>query len=342
LYFGNTAFSSVRTGALFNLSAGTIVTTSAGATSSMTDEGDGWWRCSVTVTSDSDGGIYGFSFSPAPDSVSTLAPAYTPASTGLGIYAFGAQVNEGGIKPYVKTTSATVSAEVLTLSEPFTWDTTGTLTHYLGLRAKDGSVNGPYACTWADTDKVAITNLDVTPYTGSAYERTHATFGWSETWRQEARVIAVRPRGMYQVEVEAINEDPSVHTAETGITAPPVNSSQLPTLYTAPVVRGLTIVSLPTDSSLMLMSWESAPGADYYIIEQSMDGTDWTRIAETRASNFICTAQYLGATIIRIAAVGMTRGPWVTAYYSDSGDYMWTTDSALMWDADDTLDMWRY
>jgi hypothetical protein len=92
----------------------------------------------------------------------------------------------------------------------------------------------------------------------------------------------------------------------------------------------------------MLMSWESAPGADYYIIEQSMDNTDWTRIAETRATNFIGTAQYFGATIVRVAAVGLTRGPWVTIYYSDSGDYMWTTDTALMWDADDTIDMWRY
>jgi hypothetical protein len=191
-------------------------------------------------------------------------------------------------------------------------------------------------------DKVAITDLPVTPYTGSDYERTHATFGWAETWRQEARVIAVRPRGLYQVEIEAINEDPSVHTAEDGVTAPPVNSSQLPTLYTAPVVAGLVVVSLPSDPSIMLMSWQQAAGADYYIIEQSQDGTDWTRVAETRAANHTGRALYGSATIVRVAAVGLTRGPWVTVFYGDSADYMWTTDAAAMWDVDDSELMWRY
>ena len=295
--------------------------------------GDGWYRCWVqdVATSISET----IEASPVGSNGST-------AATGT-IYLWGAQVNTGTVMlPYVKTVAATVSAEVLTLSEPFTWDTTGTLTHYIGLRAKGGGVDGPYVCTWSDVDKVAVPTLDVSPYTGSAYERTHVSFGWGETWRQEARVIAVRPRGMYQVEIEAINEDPSVHTAEDGITAPPVNSSQLPTLYTAPVVRGLVLVSLPSDPSIMLMSWQQASGADYYIIEQSQDSSDWTRVAETRAANYIGKALYGGATIVRVAAVGLTRGPWVTVSYGDSADYMWTTDGAAMWDVDSSELMWRY
>ena len=50
--------------------------------------------------------------------------------------------------------------------------------------------------------------------------KTIPAFGPGDTWRQPARVVAVQPRGQYQVEITAINEDPSVHTAESGRTAP--------------------------------------------------------------------------------------------------------------------------
>jgi predicted phage tail protein len=242
---------------------------------------------------------------------------------------------------FAEVTAWNDATKTLTVSEPLTWDTG---THYIGLRKKDGSMEGPIVVTAGANayELVLATPPTFAPYAGSAYERTHVSFGWAETWRQEARVVAVRPRGMYQVEIEAVNEDPSVHTAEDGITAPAVNSSQLPTLYTAPVVRGLVLVSLPSDPSIMLMSWQQASGADYYIIEQSQDSSDWTRVAETRAANYSGKALYGGATIVRVAAVGLTRGLWVTVSYGDSADYMWTTDSALMWDAVTSELMWRY
>jgi sulfur carrier protein ThiS len=228
----------------------------------------------------------------------------------------------------------------LTLSEPV--DTYSSFN--VGLRRKDGSVDGPYAVTSAgDASQVTFAAAPATtPYTGSAWERTHVVFGSGETWRQPARVIAVRPRGLYQVEIEAINEDASVHTADSGVTAPAIVYSQLSTIYTAPGVVGLTGASLPGDPTIMLLSWQQAPGADYYIVEQSQDSTDWTRVAETRASNYSGRALYGAATVIRVAAVGLTRGPWVTWYYGDSSDYMWTSDTALMWDVDDTTPMWRY
>lgn len=228
----------------------------------------------------------------------------------------------------------------LTLSEPV--DTYSSFN--VGLRRKDGSVDGPYAVTSAgDAYQIvfAVTPA-TTPYTGGDWERTHVVFGSGETWRQPARVISVRPRGLYQVEIEAVNEDASVHTADTGVTAPAIVYSQLGTLYTAPVVAGLTGASLPGAPTIMLLSWQQAPGADYYIVEQSQDATDWTRVAETRASNYSGRALYGAATTIRVAAVGLTRGPWVQWFYGDSSDYMWTSDTALMWDVTATTLMWRY
>jgi len=229
----------------------------------------------------------------------------------------------------------------LTVSEPLTYK--GGETHYIGLRKRDGSLEGPIEVTeGATAQEVVLASAPTfTPYTGQEEERTHVVFGWGETWRQEAKVLAVRPTGITTVEVEAINEDPSVHTAETGQTAPPVNSSQLDTSYTAPVVSGLVARSQPGGPSKMLLSWRPAPGAEHYLIEQSEDGVNWTRTADTRAANYAVTAIYGPQTLVRVAAVGLTRGPWVQIAYGDSADYMWVDDANLMW-TDDANPMWKY
>lgn len=226
----------------------------------------------------------------------------------------------------------------LTVSEQLTW---GTGTHYIGLRQRDGSLEGPIVVTAGATAYEVVLSAAPTfaPYTGADEERTHIAFGWGETWRQEARVVAIRPRGLTEVEIEAINEDPSVHTADQGMTAPPVNSSQLPTSYTAPVVAGLTGRSSSSDPTKMLLSWQPAAGADHYLIEQSQDDVVWTRTAETSANNYAVTALYGNSTIVRVAAVGLTRGPWVKLWYSGVSDYMWTADANAMWTTD-TANMW--
>lgn len=228
----------------------------------------------------------------------------------------------------------------LTVSEPITFSTG---THYVGLRRRDGSVAGPYVAT-AGTDVYHLVldeAPDFTPYTGYNEERTHGCFGWGSTWAQLARVVAVRPRGLYSVEIEAINEDPSVHTADQGVVAPPVQSSQLPTWNTAPIVLGLSARSMPGASEKMLLTWQPAPGADHYLIEQSSDRESWTRTGETSACNYTATALYGEQTVIRVAAVGVTRGPWVSVDYSLTADYMWTGDSNLFWTGDSNR-MWRY
>jgi hypothetical protein len=235
----------------------------------------------------------------------------------------------------------------LTLSEPVTF---GAGTHYVGLRKKDGSIDGPYAVTAGADAYTVVLGATPTPppYTGSAYERTHVVFGAGEAWRQPAKVIAIRPRGLYDVEIEAVNEDPSVHTAEDGMTAPAVSYSSLQTLYTAPVIAGLNMASSTTDNSKALLTWTPAPGADGYQIEMAQ-GTDpyasdisWTRVGETSANNFAVTALYGAQTLIRVRAIGMSAGPWVTMFYGSSADYMWTNDAALMWNAVTTTPMWRY
>jgi hypothetical protein len=93
----------------------------------------------------------------------------------------------------------------------------------------------------------------------------------------------------------------------------------------------------------MVLSWEPSPWAEFYLIEVSNDGTTWTRMGDTTATNFITQSFYGSSTYVRVAAVGTARGPWVTISYGSSADYMWSADDAtLMWDADDTRLMWKY
>jgi hypothetical protein len=227
------------------------------------------------------------------------------------------------------------------LSEPMTW---GGGSHYLGLRRRDGSVSGPYAVTaGADAYRVVLAvDPDFTPYVGGNEERTHAVFGWGETWRQLARVVSVRPRNETTVELVCVNEDGSVHTADQGVTAPAVNYSQLPPTPSAPAIVGLDARSMPGSPTDMLITWQPSPGAEYYIVEQSADGMAWTRIGETRANNMTATAIYGSQTIIRLAAVGQLRGAWVSFNYALAADYMWAaTESTPMWSVDGNM-MWRY
>lgn len=233
------------------------------------------------------------------------------------------------------------STKTLTLSEPMNW---GAGTHYVGLRRRDGSLSGPYVVTAGTSEYklVMAESPDFTPYTGKKEERTHIVFGWGDTWRQLARVISCKPKDEYTVELTCVNEDVSVHTADQGILAPPVNSSQLPATPSAPEIVGLDARSLPGDPTAMLITWRPAPGAEYYIVEQSADGLAWTRTIETRANNITAQALYGSQTIVRVAAIGSARGSWVTFNYALAADYMWNASSStLMWSADSNA-MWRY
>jgi hypothetical protein len=89
------------------------------------------------------------------------------------------------------------------------------------------------------------------------------------------------------------------------------------------------------------LSWQPAAGADHYLIEQSNGDDTWTRTGEVAAANYSAIALYGPATIIRVAAVGLTRGPWVEIGYSGLASYFWTGDANNLWSADVNL-MWNY
>lgn len=297
------------------------VVVSGGATSgSATVEAwdDDWWHVAVSMTVADGNDTMQWDVYPA---AGVTMPTYVASATG------SATIWTGDITR-------------LTLSEPVTF-TTGA--HYIGLRTRSGGVSGPYACTPGRTayEVVVAGLLDHSPYTGGAEERTHFAFGKGEAWRQPARVVSVQPVSMTQVQIEAINEDDSVHTADSGAVAPAAQYSLLPSLFTAPVVAGLSVRSAVADPTTALVSWQAAAGASYYVVEVSSDGDIWSRVAETTGNNCTIAAVYGNSTLIRVAGVGLTRGPFVQVSYAASSDYFWSgTDSNLFWSGTDSNLFW--
>lgn len=227
------------------------------------------------------------------------------------------------------------TARNLTLSQPMTFATTDT--YYVGLRRVDGSFSGPWPVTAGPTAyEVYLTNApDMTPQTGSEEERTHVTFGAGQTWRAQAKALSVRPKSSYLVDIEAVIDDPSVYTADTGVVAPPIQYSSLAKTPTKPVMGPITARLDPANANQVLLSWQPAPGADHYNIEMA-EGSDptvatntWTAVADITASQIAITLMAPFQTMIRIRGVGLVPGDWNSQALGSLLGRFWNVSGAV-------------
>lgn len=232
----------------------------------------------------------------------------------------------------------------LTLSEELPW---GAGPHVLGIRRADGSVSGPWSVVQGTSADQAVleTAPDMTPYSGSAQERSHVAFGTTNTWAALCKVTSVRPRDLHHVRIEAVPDDPSVHTAESGVVASPLRTSQLPVRVTRPRVQGLIARRIPGDATRVLLAWRPASGAESYHVEMA-EGDDpdgaavsWTRIADTSATQIAVLLMHASRTMIRVRGAGLAAGPWVSATIGSLIPWMWSTDTTPMWTSDPNA-MW--
>ena len=106
--FSNTAFNSTNYGGTFDLAAGTTNTILNGSTVTITSVENGWYRITVTATSDADGGNYVFA-------ITLLDASYSANFAGdgtSGIYFWGAQVELGSAATAYVATGATTSINI--------------------------------------------------------------------------------------------------------------------------------------------------------------------------------------------------------------------------------------
>lgn len=230
-------------------------------------------------------------------------------------------------------------SRTLSVTEPQEF---GAGTHYVGLRRADGSLSGPWeVAAGADPHDLVLAEApDFTPETGSGRERTHVVFGPGDSWAALARITGVRPRGLYEVELEAVIEDPAVHTAEDGQSVPVLRVSRLPGVVARPAVSGLMARRMPGEATRALLAWRPAPGAETYQVEMT-EGDDpadtevgWTRTADTTATHHVIDLLYAARTMIRVRGIGLAAGPWVVATLGDLIADMWNSPSTPMWTLD--------
>lgn len=231
----------------------------------------------------------------------------------------------------------------LTVSEELNWSANATV-HKIALRKRNGEPCDPIVVTKGNTafEVVLSGPLPIAISDGMTEEPTYASFGWDETWTQPARVLSVRPSGMNKVELELVGEDDGVHLADQGIYPPEVVRSQLPGETIRPIVTGLIARSSPDDVNQAILSWNPAPWATGYDIEQSGDLETWTRAGDTTAPAYSTQVLYGSNTFFRVRGVGVATGPWVMVSYATGADYMWSADETTpMWNADETTPMWN-
>jgi hypothetical protein len=238
------------------------------------------------------------------------------------IYAWGAtRENASSVGPYTRTTD-TVAINVpvaMSSMRPVApeWDTTKS--YVIAIRRSDGSTWGPVSANRVEASEGASGKLrigsppDFVLDTSKVNDRPHYVLGWDNTWSQKARVVGIRPSGMYSVEIEAVGESSNVHTAESGLITPEIVVTQLERYTTHPEVKNLTAAACRDTVYSNMLTWSPAPWADSYEIQQSRDKAIWGQSLLVTGSSHRVDLLYGPETIFRICAVGVDRGPWLEA-----------------------------
>lgn len=209
----------------------------------------------------------------------------------------------------------TPGTKTVRTSEPLDFSAGGN--HYFRFKNRNGSGTGYYLATPGVDEFHAVLDvaLTFTPDVGTDRERTTYNFGPSDRVDKLCLARAIRPRSLENVEMSFVVEDAAVHTADTGTAPPPSNSWNLPIVITRPIVAGINVMLGGTASNPQLnVTWQPAPGADYYHVEYSYDGTlTWTRAGEP-GINSISFPALRADVAVRVRGVGRAVGPWAEFY----------------------------
>lgn len=201
---------------------------------------------------------------------------------------------------------------IIKTTEPLVWEPSGT--HYFRFSKPNGGFDGPYEAVPGVDEFHAVIDaaLSFTPILDTSAEKTSYSFGVGQPFGRTALVVGIRSRGLYDVEIQTINEDSAVHLADTGV-APPVSSSwNLPARITKPKITDLSVTLGGTSGAPLLQaSWPAAAGAYSYLVEVSYDdGNSYSRVSEPSTSQASFPVRR-GNIRVRVSAMGFARGDWI-------------------------------
>ena len=181
------------------------------------------------------------------------------------------------------------------------------------IRSATGEPVGPYSVTrGAEPGELELNgapNLDglITTAVG---EGLMALVGVAEEWGALARVTDIKPTDEEQVEITAVVYDERVFTYDTA--DPPAEGPPVAVIPPdLPTVPQLTAYHPNGVLELLVVSWEPADGAAYYVLERSENGTDWQEVATTDDTSATLLVAP-GTLYLRVAGVNVGRGAWAT------------------------------
>ncbi|MEQ4616720.1 MAG: host specificity factor TipJ family phage tail protein, partial [Corticimicrobacter sp.] len=206
-------------------------------------------------------------------------------------------------------------AKKLVMSEPLEW--WAGENHYINLRRRDGSPDGPYRVVAGSHDReiVIVDNIDgysVYISNGQGEDSTQYQFGPGERRALLAQVVSATPDEEGRVAIEFVNYAPSVHSAEHGgVVPPPTPPSLLPSNPNAPVVDSVTVYAAAVPGQ-QVVSATPARGADRYEFRASEDaGATWIDLG-THLSSTITSTLQAGVWRVQARGIGTMQGPWAT------------------------------
>ena len=202
------------------------------------------------------------------------------------------------------------------LSEPLNWDESGV--YKISFRSKTGGYLGPYNVRQTEDPQQVIVEIpeDSGDYgefdwqLGGGREPLLFAFGLSELQHVLCKVVRVEPQGDEVIRVTAVNYAPEVYELdelETDPYEPPTLPPEQPDL---PEIPELYLSQIDTEVPLINASWRLAPGAQYYVVQSSNDGTTWTDRGTTVTTSFQFPSG-TGTIYVRVAAVNAGQGPWI-------------------------------
>jgi hypothetical protein len=211
--------------------------------------------------------------------------------------------------------SIAVDNKTVTLSESLN----GIAGNSIAFRDKYGAVEGPYTCSKvAGNDMQIITDSAITQ-TNFLFEDASDPpayfFGETNLISKDLLVTSTSTSTDDEVTITAKNYDSRVYDDESRTAAPLATASVPPAIPELPVVTGLDINPDALDLTKVTVFWDVALGARYYVLERSLDGTNWDQEASPAITSQTITVEP-GLLYVRVAGVNVAQGPW--AVYSES------------------------
>jgi hypothetical protein len=205
-----------------------------------------------------------------------------------------------------------VDLRTVTLSQPV-GDIEG---NRIAFRDRLGAIDGPYACAKVEGNEYqVVTTADIEgEFLFNANDEPPAFFFGSAD-RLYKRFIMTEKQSSGEDEshtITAVNYDERVYQFDTYEAEPLPGDMLPPAIPELPTVTGLSIVIDVDTPTLATITWETALGALYYVVELSYDDIVWTRLGTTNANQWITEAAE-EVVYVRVAAIAAGQGAWAEA-----------------------------